>query len=326
MLLSIIVPCYNEADVLNATRDRLSKVLSELSGLDHELIFVNDGSHDQTQQILTELQLQDPHVRVLRLSRNFGHQIAVTAGLEQAAGDAVVVIDADLQDPPEVIPQMVKLWRDGNDVVYGIRIEREGESKFKLWTAKVFYRLINRLSDTKMPLDAGDFRLLDRKVVEVVKMMPERARFLRGMVSWAGFQQVSIPYDRAARHAGDSKYPLTKMIHFAMDGIISFSLVPLKLAIWTGFLAIWIAVAGIIVAILDRLLEKDLTRGWASLFVAVLFMGGVQLVSLGIIGEYLGRIYTEVKHRPLYVVQERLGFADQSKTTPDSLYVVANRD
>jgi dolichol-phosphate mannosyltransferase len=203
---------------------------------------------------------------------------------------------------------MVQLWRDGNEVVYGIRIERDGESRFKLWTAKVFYRLINRLSETKMPLDAGDFRLLDRKVVEVLKAMPERARFLRGMVSWAGFRQVAVPYDRAARHAGKSKYPLMKMIHFAMDGIISFSLVPLKLAIWTGFLAIWIAVAGIIVAIADRLLDKNLARGWASLFVAVLFMGGVQLVSLGILGEYLGRIYTEVKRRPLYVVQERLGF------------------
>ena len=273
MLLSVIIPCYNEEVVLSATHERLSNVFKQMPGLDYELIFVNDGSVDQTQQILTELQLHDSHVRVLRLSRNFGHQIAITAGLQEAAGDAVVLIDADLQDPPEVIPEMIKLWREGNDVVYGIRIEREGESKFKLWTAKVFYRLINRLSDTKMPLDAGDFRLLDRKVVEVIKAMPERARFLRGMVSWAGFRQVSIPYERAARHAGDSKYPLAKMIHFAMDGIISFSLVPLKLAIWTGFLAIWIAVAGIIVAIIDRLLEKDLTRGWASLFVAVLFMG-----------------------------------------------------
>jgi dolichol-phosphate mannosyltransferase len=325
-MISVIVPCYNEEVVLRSTHERLSRVLSELQGLDYELIFVNDGSVDQTQHILTQLQLHDVRVRVLRLSRNFGHQIAVTAGLEEARGDAVVIIDADLQDPPEVIPEMVQLWQGGADVVYGIRREREGESRFKLWTAKAFYRLINRLSDTKMPLDAGDFRLLDRKVVEVIKTMPERARFLRGMVSWAGFRQVSIPYDRAARHAGDSKYPLAKMIHFAMDGIISFSLVPLKLAIWTGFLAIWIAVAGIIVAVLDRLLEKGLARGWASLFVAVLFMGGVQLVSLGIIGEYLGRIYTEVKRRPLYVVQERLGFADQSKTTPDTLYVTANRD
>jgi dolichol-phosphate mannosyltransferase len=314
MLLSVIIPCYNEEPVLRATHERLSNVLKAMPGVDYEFIFVNDGSRDRTQEILAELQTFDPRARVLLLSRNFGHQIAVTAGLAEAAGDAVVIIDADLQDPPEVIPQMVQLWRDGNEVVYGIRIERDGESRFKLWTAKVFYRLINRLSETKMPLDAGDFRLLDRKVVEVIKAMPERARFLRGMVSWAGFRQVAIPYDRAARHAGESKYPLMKMIHFAMDGIISFSLVPLKLAIWTGFLSIWIAVAGIIVAIVDRLLDKNLTRGWASLFVAVLFMGGVQLVSLGILGEYLGRIYTEVKRRPLYVVQERLGFPAGSAT------------
>jgi len=216
-----------------------------------------------------------------------------------------------------VIPQMIQLWRDGNDVVYGLRIDRQGESKFKLWTAKVFYRLINRLSETKMPFDAGDFRLLDRRVVEVINEMPERARFLRGMVTWTGFRQISLPYERAPRHAGTSKYPLTKMIGFAMDGIISFSLVPLKLAIWSGFLAMGIAIAGIIAAIIDRLTEKNIARGWASLFVAVLFMGGVQLVSLGILGEYLGRIYTEVKRRPLYVVQERLGFTSATKAGSD---------
>ncbi len=308
MLLSVVIPCYNEEAVLVATHERLTNVLSGLNNLDYEMIFVNDGSRDRTQELLVGLQLLDPHVRVILFSRNFGHQIAVTAGLEQAAGDAVVIIDADLQDPPELIPQMVELWREGNEVVYGTRLEREGESTFKLWTAKAFYRIINRLSDTKMPLDAGDFRLLDRVVVEVINEMPERARFLRGMVSWAGFRQIALPYSRAARPAGESKYPLRKMINFAMDGIISFSLAPLKVAIWTGFLAIWIAVAGIIVAIVDRLLDKHLTRGWASLFVAVLFMGGVQLVSLGILGEYLGRIYTEVKRRPLYIVQERLGF------------------
>ena len=317
MLLSVVIPCYNEQDVLHATHERLTSVLAGMSWLDYELIFVNDGSHDDTQAILAQLQLVDPHVRVLLLSRNFGHQIAVTAGLEEATGDAVVIIDADLQDPPEVIPQMVQLWRDGNDVVYGMRTDRRGEGKFKLWTAKVFYRLINRLSETKMPFDAGDFRLLDRRVVDVINAMPERARFLRGMVSWTGFRQISLPYERAARHAGTSKYPFTKMVSFAMDGIISFSLVPLKIAIWTGFLAIWIAVAGIIVAVVDRLLDKNLTRGWASLFVAVLFMGGVQLVSLGILGEYLGRIYTEVKRRPLYVVQERLGFASATKAGSD---------
>lgn len=322
MLISVIIPCFNEEPVIRATHERLTSVLEGMSGLDYELIFVNDGSRDRTQHILAELQLFDLHTRVLLLSRNFGHQIAVTAGLETAAGDAVVIIDADLQDPPGLIPQMVQLWRDGNEVVYGSRTEREGESRFKLWTAKVFYRLINRLSETKMPLDTGDFRLLDRKVVEVIKAMPERARFLRGMVSWAGFRQVALPYDRAPRQAGDSKYPLRKMIHFAMDGIISFSLVPLKLAIWTGFFAIWVAVAGIVVAILDRLFEKNLTRGWASLFVAVLFMGGVQLVSLGILGEYLGRIYTEVKRRPLYVVHERLGFSTSNAKEPAQTYEV----
>ena len=321
MLLSVIIPCYNEEDVLPATHERLTRVLSGMAE-DYELIFVNDGSRDATQEMLTELQLFDSHVRVMLLSRNFGHQIAVTAGLEEAAGAAVVIIDADLQDPPELIPEMVQLWREGNEVVYGVRLERQGESKFKLWTAKVFYRLINRLSETKMPLDAGDFRLIDRKVVGVLKAMPERARFLRGMVSWAGFRQTALPYARAARHAGESKYPLRKMVHFATDGIISFSLVPLKLAIWTGFLAIWIAVAGIIVAIIDRVMDKNLIRGWASLFVAVLFMGGVQLISLGILGEYLGRIYTEVKRRPLYVVQERLGFpASRAEETASSYEV-----
>ena len=308
MLLSIIVPCYNEEAVVRSTHERLTSVFNKMPEVSYELIFVNDGSIDQTQQILSELQQHDAHVRVLRLSRNFGHQIALSAGLEEAVGDAVVAIDADLQDPPEVIPDMLDLWRQGNHVVFGIRLQREGESRFKNWTAKAFYRLINRLSETKVPLDAGDFRLLDRRVVEVIKDMPERARFLRGMVSWAGFRQSSVPYVRAPRQAGESKYPLGKMVHFAMDGIISFSLVPLKIAIWTGFFAIWLAVAGIIVAVVDRLLNQGLTRGWASLFVAVLFMGGVQLVSLGIIGEYLGRIYTEVKRRPLYVVEERLGF------------------
>ena len=313
MLLSVIIPCFNEEAVLRTTHERLTAVLTAMN-VDYELIFVDDGSRDNTPDILPELQLFDPHVRVLLFSRNFGHQIAVTAGLEEAAGAAVVIIDADLQDPPELIPQMVQLWREGNEVVYGVRLEREGESKFKLWTAKLFYRLINRLSETRIPLDAGDFRLIDRKVVEVIKAMPERARFLRGMVSWAGFRQTALPYAREPRRAGESKYPLRKMVHFAIDGILSFSLVPLKLAIWTGFLAIWIAVVGIMVAIIDRVMDKNLVRGWASLFVAVLFMGGVQLVSLGILGEYLGRIYTEVKRRPLYVVQERLGFpADNAK-------------
>lgn len=311
MLLSVVIPCFNEEAVLAATHDRVSKAVARIDGFEHELIFVDDGSRDDTFKLLTEIQKRDPHARVLRLSRNFGHQIAVTAGLEAAAGDVIVVIDADLQDPPEVIPEMVALWREGNHVVYGCRTTRAGESRFKLLTAKAFYRLINRFSDTTMPVDTGDFRLMDRSVVDVLLSMPERGRFLRGMVSWVGFRQVPFRYEREARQAGRSKYPLLKMISFAMDGIISFSVLPLRFAALTGLVAIWFALAGIVMAVVVRVLglyDLRLGRGWASLFVAVLFMGGVQLLTLGVMGEYLGRIYTEVKRRPLYAVQERLGF------------------
>ena len=314
MLLSVIVPCLDEELVLRETHRRIISVLEGLKELEFEIIYVDDGSKDETPKILESLQAEDERVRVLRLSRNFGHQIAVTAGLENASGDAVVIIDADLQDPPEVIPEMISRWRAGYEVAYGQRVEREGETGFKLWSAKAYYRLINRISETKMPLDTGDFRLMDRKVVDSLLAMPERDRFLRGMVSWVGFRQVAVPYQRAKRHAGESKYPILKMIRFATDGIVSFSIAPLKIAIWTGFFAIWLAILGIIVAVVVRLMDKNLNRGWASLFVAVLFMGGIQLVSLGIIGEYLGRIYTEVKRRPLYIVQERLGFEAKKET------------
>jgi dolichol-phosphate mannosyltransferase len=312
MLLSVVIPCYNEEAVLRATHERLSHALGDLRETQLELIFVDDGSPDNTFQVLSELQAADARVRVLRLSRNFGHQMAVTAGLAEAGGDAVVIIDADLQDPPEVIGEMLELWRQGNDVVYGSRLTRDGESRFKLWTAKAFYRLINRLSDTQMPVDTGDFRLMDRKVVDVLTAMPERGRFLRGMVSWVGFRQAPVFYKREARRAGTSKYPFLKMMRFAMDGIFSFSVLPLRLAALTGLASIWVAIGGIIVAIVARvfgLYDLRFGRGWASLFVAVLFMGGVQLLCLGVIGEYLGRIYTEVKQRPLYAVSERLGFA-----------------
>ena len=318
MLLSVIVPCYNEEPVLRTTCERLLAVLRGLKPLDFELIFVDDGSSDNTMPLLSFLTAEDHRIRVLGLSRNFGHQIAVTAGLEHAAGDAVVIIDADLQDPPDVIPEMVRLWREGNHVAYGQRIERDGENRFKLWTAKAFYRIINQLSETKMPLDTGDFRLIDRKVVNVLLSMPERGRYLRGMISWVGFNQVAVPYHRQSRTAGTSKYPLFKMIHFAMDGIISFSVMPLKFVSWTGMISIWLAFLGIVVAIIVRifqLYDLRLGRGWASLFVAVLFMGGVQLLSLGIMGEYLGRIYTEVKRRPLYAIQEQLGFENRIRQT-----------
>jgi dolichol-phosphate mannosyltransferase len=311
-LLSVVIPCFNEELVLRAAHERLSQAVSAIERFDYELIFVDDGSRDATFEILAEIQARDPHTRVLKLSRNFGHQIAVTAGLEMATGDLIVVIDADLQDPPEVIAQMVRLWQEGNHVVYGSRTTRPGESRFKLMTAKAYYRIINRLSDTEIPVDTGDFRLMDRKVVDVLLAMPERGRFLRGMVSWVGFRQIALPYEREARHAGRTKYSLLRMIRFAMDGIFSFSVVPLRLAAFSGLVAIWFAFAGIVMAVIVRafgLYDLRLGRGWASLFVAVLFMGGVQLLTLGVMGEYLGRIYTEVKRRPLYAVQERLGFA-----------------
>ncbi|HEV7476008.1 MAG TPA: glycosyltransferase family 2 protein [Pyrinomonadaceae bacterium] len=311
MLISVVVPCYNEEQVIVETHRQLVATLAELEQMDFEIVYVDDGSRDNTATMLREIQTADTHARVVRLSRNFGHQLAVSAGLEHAAGDAVVIIDADLQDPPEVIHEMVARWRDGYHVVYGMRTDRPGETAFKLWTAKLFYRLINRLSKVQIPLDVGDFRLLDRRVVDVLLSMPERDRFLRGMVSWVGFRQVAVMYARAERRAGESKYPLLKMLQFAADGVMSFSLTPLRVALWVGFLAIGLAFAGILYALIIRLYTNDWVRGWTSIFTAVLFIGGAQLVTLGIIGEYIGRIYAEVKRRPLYIVEERFGFGDK---------------
>jgi dolichol-phosphate mannosyltransferase len=318
MLISVIVPCYNEEQVIVETNRQLVATLAALDELDFEIVYVDDGSSDKTLDLLREIQSADERTRVVRLARNFGHQLAVSAGLEHAAGDAVVIIDADLQDPPEVIPEMVARWRDGYHVVYGMRTDRPGETAFKLWTAKLFYRFINRLSKVQIPIDVGDFRLLDRRVVDVLLSMPERDRFLRGMVSWIGFRQVAVMYRRAQRRAGESKYPLFKMLQFAADGVLSFSLTPLRLALWVGFLSIGMAFAGILYALIIRLYTNDWVRGWTSIFTAVLFIGGAQLVTLGIIGEYIGRIYAEVKRRPLYVIEERLGF-DSAATEPAEL-------
>jgi polyisoprenyl-phosphate glycosyltransferase len=310
MIVSVIVPCYNEEQVILETHRHLVATLEGLDDLDFEIIYVDDGSSDATGDILREVQVGDSRVRVVRLSRNFGHQLAVSAGLEHAAGDAAVIIDADLQDPPEVIPEMIARWRDGYHVVYGLRTDRPGETAFKLWTAKLFYRFINRLSKVKIPPDVGDFRLMDRRVVDVLVAMPERDRFLRGMVSWIGFRQIAVMYSRAERRAGESKYPLLKMLQFAADGVISFSFTPLRLAVWVGFFSIGLAFAGILYALVIRLYTNDWVRGWASIFTAVLFLGGAQLITLGIIGEYIGRIYAEVKRRPIYVVEARLGFEE----------------
>ena len=254
------------------------------------------------------MQRADARVRVLALSRNFGHQTAVTAGLQCAAGDAAVLIDADLQDPPELIPEMLERWRRGTDVAYGLRTERDGETRFKRCASSAFYRVLNRIADIPIPIDTGDFRLMDRKVVDAVLAMPERDRFVRGMVSWTGFRQEPVPYRRAARAAGETKYPFGKLLRLAIDGIVSFSLAPLRLAMWLGFLASGLALAGIVYVLVLRLFTAVWVSGWASLLVAVLFLGGVQLLCLGILGAYLGRIYGEVRRRPLYLVKERLGF------------------
>jgi polyisoprenyl-phosphate glycosyltransferase len=307
-LLSVVVPCANEEEILPRTHARLTAALEGLPELRFEIVYVDDGSTDRTPLMLHELQTRDERVRVLRLSRNFGHQVAITAGMEHAAGDAVVVIDADLQDPPEVIGEFVKVWRQGNNVAYGVRAAREGETRFKLWTAKLFYRLLGLLSDTSIPLDSGDFRLIDRKVLDALVAMPERDRYIRGMVSWVGFSQAAVPYQRAARGAGRTKFGLFKMLRFGADGIVSFSTLPLRLASWLGFLVSGIALAGVLWALYARLFQKNWVQGWASLTIAIMFLGGVQLICLGIIGEYLGRTYGESKRRPLYVVRERLGF------------------
>jgi glycosyltransferase involved in cell wall biosynthesis len=325
ILLSVIVPCLNEEEALRGTQVRLSSTLEQIR-TNFEIIYVDDGSTDATPEVLRELQADDSRVRVVRFSRNFGHQMAITAGLEHAAGDAVVIIDADLQDPPETIVDFFRKWQEGYDVVYGVRTEREGETAFKLWTAKLFYRFMTRLSDTQIPLDTGDFRLMDRRVLNVLLGMPERDRFVRGMVSWLGFSQVAVPYRREARIAGVTKFSFFKMLRFALDGIFSFSIVPLRVATWTGFITSFLAILGIVMVSLEHFLGVEgLVKGWTSTMFAVLFIGGVQLICMGIIGEYIGRIYGESKHRPLYVVREILGFEGQKREANQSSLFIAGK-
>jgi len=307
--LSLVVPCFNEESVLAETHRRLISTLEQLS-LPFELIYVDDGSRDHTPAKLAEIQQSDPRVRVVALSRNFGHQLAITAGLNHSRGRAVVVIDADLQDPPEVILDMLARWREGYEVVYGTRLRRDGETVFKTKTAEWFYRAINRISEIPIPLDTGDFRLLDRKAVDALTAMPERDRFVRGMVSWVGFRQIAVPYDRAARHAGESKYSLFKMLRFATDGILSFSIVPLRIATFLGIAAVAAALIAAAATVVLTLASPFRPSPWLAVLLAGLFIGGVQLICLGIAGEYLGRIYGESKHRPLYVVRETRGFDD----------------
>ena len=311
-MLSVIIPCFNEEQVIEQSHCALTEALDALD-MPCELLYVDDGSTDGTAGILRGFAEQSTRVRMISLSRNFGHQVAMTAGIEHARGDAVVLIDADLQDPPGVIAEMVARWREGYDVVYGRRTERIGETAFKRTTAALFYRLINKLCDTPMPIDAGDFRLMDRRVVDALRRMPEHDRFMRGMVSWLGFRQVAVPYRRDARAAGQTKYPLFKMIGLAFDAVLSFSTLPLRLATWIGLCTATLALIGIAYALFVRLFltESAWVPGWASLLTALLLLGGVQLMFLGLIGEYIARIYRETKRRPLYLVQERLGFDDK---------------
>ncbi len=300
---SIIAPIYNESGCIDELHRRISEVMKSTRE-SWELVLVDDGSIDGSTEMIRELAKKDSHVRPVIFSRNFGHQIAVTAGLDYSRGDAAVIIDADLQDPPEVINDLIAKWKEGYQVVYAVRSEREGETWFKRTSASVFYRLIYRITDIKIPLDTGDFRLIDRKVIEVMKKMGERHRFLRGMAAWVGFKQIGVNYKRAARYAGETKYPFKKMIKLALNAITSFSYFPLQLAMYLGFFAAGVSILAIPVVMIMRFTGNSAFFGQATTLVAVLFLGGVQLICLGILGEYIGRIYDEVKGRPLYIVNE----------------------
>lgn len=301
-LLTIVVPVYNEEDVLPEFYRRLQAVREGLGRVDTELVFVNDGSSDGSASIIRELAEADGSVGFVDLSRNFGKDIALTAGLDFAKGDAVVVLDADLQDPPELIPEMVDKWRQGYDVVYGRRISREGESLFKKSTAYAFYRLVNGLSKVELPLDTGDFRLISRRVLDSVSQCRERNRYLKGLFTWVGFRQTELPYKRVPRLSGNTKYSYRKLWNFALEGITSFSELPLRAATYAGVFVAFLALAYLVTVVIKTLLYGDPVRGWPSLMVVILFLGGVQLICLGVIGEYLGRVFNEVKRRPLYLV------------------------
>jgi glycosyltransferase involved in cell wall biosynthesis len=301
-VLSVVVPIYNEVETIPELVGRLERALEPLG--EHEVVLVDDGSQDGSWQALVAERARNSRLRLLRLSRNFGHQVAISAGMDAARGDAVVTMDGDLQDPPEVIPELVASWREGFDVVYAIREHREGETRFKLWTASLFYRLIGRMTPIPIPEQAGDFRLLSRRAADAFGQMPERARFIRGMTSWIGFRQTGVPYRREARGAGSTKYPLRRMVHFATDAITSFSTTPIRIVTGIGFASVVFCVAYLCWTLYVRLFTDTAVQGWASVIVLVLGFGGLQLVGLGIIGAYVGRIFEEVKQRPLYLVDE----------------------
>jgi glycosyltransferase involved in cell wall biosynthesis len=312
--LSVVVPVFNEEETIPMFYDRIRKVLDTLGSLASELIFVDDGSTDESYARLVALAQADHRVRVIKFSRNFGHQIAITAGIDQARGDAVVVIDADLQDPPEVIPGFIEKWQEGYQVVYGSRDKRAGETRLKIWTASLFYRILRALIKIDIPVDVGDFRLMSRTAVDHFRKFRERDRFVRGLVSWVGFKQTGIPYTRDRRYAGKTKYPYHKMIKFALDGITSFSSLPLRFASWLGFFVSVLAFLYLCSVFVQKALGHTV-QGWATIMVGMLLLGGVQLICLGIIGEYIGRIFNETKQRPLYVIEETRG-SGEAETTP----------
>jgi glycosyltransferase involved in cell wall biosynthesis len=322
-LISVVVPVYNESDGIEAFYARATAALATIDRCDYELLFVDDGSRDDSYRKLSALAAHDPRVRVIKFSRNFGHQIAITAGVDYARGDGVVVIDADLQDPPEVIPQMVLRWREGYDVVYGLRADRAGEGRLKLATAALFYRLLKRLTRIDIPVDVGDFRLMSRRATDQLKRLREKDRFVRGLVTWIGFRQIGVPYHRDKRYAGTTKYTYGKMIKFALDGITSFSTVPLKLATWLGYAASVVAFLYLLTVFAQKALGITVA-GWATVMVGMLFLGGVQLVCLGIIGEYLGRVFNELKPRPIYVIEELTGPFETTALTDDAGATVAH--
>ncbi len=299
--ISIVVPVYNESDVIDVFYERTRKVMKELADSSYELIFVDDGSKDGSYKKMIRLAETDENIKIVKLSRNFGHQVAITAGIDLALGDAVVVIDADLQDPPELIKDFIEKWHAGFDVVYGVRKSRKGESRMKLFTASVFYRILKALINIDIPVDTGDFRLMSRRVADRLKELGEKDRFVRGLVSWLGFNQIGIHYERDERYAGETKYPYRKMIKFALDGITSFSSVPLKLSTLLGYATSLFAFLYAINILIQKIIGYTVP-GLATVVIGMLFLGGVQLICLGIIGEYIGRIFDETKQRPLYVV------------------------
>ncbi|MBC8335400.1 MAG: glycosyltransferase family 2 protein [Anaerolineales bacterium] len=300
---SVVAPIYNEIGIVDEFCKRITDVMDS-TGEEWELVLVDDGSSDGSTERIRELASVNKNIRPVIFARNFGHQIAVTAGLDYARGEAVTIIDADLQDPPEVILDLIEKWREGYQVVFAVRAEREGESWFKKFTASLFYRIIFRITDVKIPLDTGDFRLLDRKVVDVMNSMRERHRFLRGMSAWIGFKQVGVEYKRAARFAGETKYPFNKMLKLALNAVTGFSYFPLQVASYFGFASAGLAIIAIPVVAILRMTGTQFFGGQATTLIAVLFLGGVQLISLGILGEYIGRLYDEAKGRPLYIVSE----------------------